>query len=58
MRLLAEHLSRELGISKTHVWEILKELVYKRLKAMVRGQDPGGRGKRYWKAISILSQIF
>jgi len=44
-RLLAEHLSRELGISKTHVWEILKELVYKRLKAVVRGQDPGGEGK-------------
>ena len=42
VRLLAEHLSRDLGISKTHVWEILKELgvVYKRPKAVVRSQDP------------------
>ena len=44
VRLLAEHLSRELGIkiSKSLVWLILKELgiAYKRPKAVVRSQDP------------------
>lgn len=44
VRLLAEHLTREMGIrvSKTHVWEILHELgiVYKRAKAVVESPDP------------------
>jgi len=47
VRLLAEHLSRELGISKSLVWLILKELgiVYKRPKAVARSQDPEYEGK-------------
>lgn len=44
IRLLSRHLTRELGIkiSKTHVWEILRELriVYKRPKAVVKSPDP------------------
>lgn len=44
VRLLSRHLTRELGIkiSKTHVWEILRELriAYKRPKAVVKSPDP------------------
>jgi len=44
VRLLARHLTRELGvkISKTQVWRILRELkiVYKRPKAVVKSPDP------------------
>lgn len=44
VRLLARHLSSELGInvSKTHVWEILRDLgiVCKRPKAFVKSPDP------------------
>jgi transposase len=44
VRLLARHLTRELGIeiSRAHVWRILRDLgiVYKRPKAVVKGPDP------------------
>lgn len=44
VRLLARHLTEELGIriSKTHVWEMLRDLgiAYKRPKAVVRSPDP------------------
>jgi hypothetical protein len=64
-RLLARHLTRELGIevSKTHVWEILRELaiVYKRPKAVVRSPDPDYEEKAcmvedYKKAASALQK--